>query len=232
MGCHIVEPAFVVLGLGYVNSVQASVGSVYVDEFQRGYFPESCPPSSHVTMKFPKGTKTKGPVEVHWMDGGIQPARPKELGPNEVFGDGGNGVLFIGTKGKMMCGTYGENPQLLPTSKTAATKVPQKYARVKGGADGHYAQWVEAAIAGYGKMDVSSPFDIAGPLTEALLMSNLAIRCFDIREPKSDGRGYNYPGRYLELIWDNDKMRVTNFDQVNQFVKRDYRDGYSLNFKL
>jgi len=232
MGCHIVEPAFSVLGLGYVQSVQASVGSVYVDEFQRGYFPESCPPSSHVTMKFPKGTKTRGPVVVHWMDGGIQPTRPDELGPNEVFGDGGNGTLFIGTKGKMMCATYGANPQLLPTSRTATTKVPQKYARVPGGAEGHYAQWVEASIKGYGKMEVSSPFEIAGPLTEALLMSNLAIRGFDIREPKADGRGFNYPGRYLELVWDNKNMRVTNFDQVNQFIKRDYREGYNLNFKL
>ncbi|HRN72294.1 MAG TPA: Gfo/Idh/MocA family oxidoreductase [Ginsengibacter sp.] len=232
MGCHIVEPAFSVLGLTYVNSVQASVGSVYVDEFQRGYFPESCPPSSHVIMKFPKGTRTKGPVEVHWMDGGIQPMRPDELGPNEIFGDGGNGVLFIGTKGKMMCGTYAENPQLLPTSKTKETKVPQKYPRVKGGAEGHYAQWVEAAIAGYGNMEVSSPFEIAGPLTEALLMSNLAIRGFDIRVPKQNGKGYDYPGRYLELIWDPKQMKVTNFDLANQFVKRTYREGYSLNFKL
>lgn len=232
MGCHIVEPAFSVLGLGYVKSVQASVGSVYPKEWTRGYYPESCPPSSHVTMKFPKGTKTQGQVEVHWMDGGIQPARPDELGPDEVFGDGGNGVLFIGTKGKMMCGTYAENPQLLPTSKTKETKVPQRYKRVPGGASGHYAQWVEASIAGYGNMEVSSPFDIAGPLTEALLMSNLAIRGFDIREPKQDGKGFNYPGRYRELVWDNDNMRVTNFDAANQFVKRDYREGYSLNFKL
>lgn len=232
MGCHIVEPAFSVLGLSYVNSVQASVGSVYPQAWQRGYFPESCPPSSHVTMKFPKGSKTQGPVEVHWMDGGIQPTRPDELGPNETFGDGGNGTLFIGTKGKMMCEVYGANPQLLPTSKTKTTTVPQKYARVPGGADGHYAQWVEAAIAGYGKKELSSPFEIAGPLTEALLMSNLAIRGYDIRVPKENGRGYNYPGRYLEMVWDPKDMRVTNFDLANQFVKRDYRDGYSLNFKV
>lgn len=232
MGCHIVEPAFSVLGLSYVNSVQASVGSVYVDEFQRGYFPDSVPPSSHVTMRFPKGKRTQGPVTVHWMDGGIQPTRPEELGPNEMFGDGGNGVLFIGTKGKMMCSTYGANPQLLPTSRTKQVTVPKKYPRVPGGAEGHYAQWVEAAIKGYGNMEVSSPFDIAGPLTEALLMSNLAIRGYDVRVEKADGRGYNYPGRYLELIWDNKNMRVTNFDAVNEFVKRQYRSGYNLNFQL
>jgi predicted dehydrogenase len=226
MGCHIVEPAFRVLDLGYIDSVQASVGSVYVDEFKRGYFPESCPPSSHVTIKFPKTKKTTGPVELHWMDGGIQPERPAELGANETFGDGGNGVLFIGTKGKMMCGTYAENPMLLPTKKTAEVKVKQTYPRVPNGANGHYAQWVEGAIAGYGKKELSSPFEIAGPLTEALLMANLAIRGNDIRVPRSSGNGFDYPGRYIELLWDNKNMKVSNFDAVNQFVKREYRKGY------
>lgn len=229
MGCHIVEPAFRVLDLGYIDSVQASVGSVYVDEFKRGYFPESCPPSSHVTIKFPKTNKTKGPVELHWMDGGIQPERPEELGPNDLFGDGGNGTLFIGSKGKMMCGTYGADPRLLPLSRNKEVSVEQKIARVPNGADGHYAQWVEGAIAGYGKTELSSPFEIAGPLTEALLMANLAIRGNDIRVPKSEGNGFNYPGRYIELLWDNNNMKVSNFDAVNQFVKREYRKGYNIN---
>ena len=229
MGCHIVQPAFGVLNLKYINSVQASVGSVYVGEFQRGYFPESCPPSSHVIMKFPKTDKTQGPVEVHWMDGGIQPERPEELGPNETFGDGGNGTYFIGTKGSMMCGTYGANPQLLPTSKTNEVKVPQTYPRVPGGdKTGHYTQWVEAAIAGYGKIPLSSDFEVAGPLTEALLMSNLAIRGFDIRKPKATGTSFDYPARYVELLWDNDAMKVTNVDDVNEFIKRNYREGFGV----
>ena len=228
MGCHLLEVAFRVLDLKYASDVQASVGSVYVDEFKRGYFPESCPPSSHVTLTFPKTAKTKGPVTVHWMDGGIQPERPLELGANEVFGDGGNGTLFIGTKGKMMCGTYSLNPQLLPTSRTKETNVKQKAARVKDGANGHYAQWVEAAIAGYGKNELSSPFETAGPLTELLLMANLAIRGADVRVPKTTGTGFNYPGRGIKLLWDNANMRVTNFDDVNQFVKREYRDGFKM----
>ena len=98
-----------------------------------------------------------------------------------------------------------------------------------GGDDGHYAQWVEGAIAGYGKNEMSSPFEIAGPLTEALLMANLAIRGFDIRKPRANGRGFDYPGRYIELLWDNENMKVTNFDDVNQFIKRDYRKGFNLN---
>jgi len=225
MGCHLIEAPFSVLNLKYAKEVQASVGSVYVDEFKRGYFPESCPPSSHVTLKFPKTNKTKGDVTLHWMDGGIQPERPEELDANELFGDGGNGTLFIGTKGKMMAETYGRNPKLLPTSKTADIKVPSKYKRIAKGENGHYSQWVEAAIAGYGKQEVSSPFEIAGPLTEALLMANLAIRGFDIQ--KTVNNKTTYPGRYIKMLWDNDNMKITNFDDVNQFVKRDYRQGWN-----
>ena len=120
------------------------------------------------------------------MDGGIQPERPDELKPQEIFGDGDNGTYFIGTKGKMMCATYGADPQLLPTERTAATKVPQTIARVPG-ADGigHHNAWVEACMAGYGsdkEKDLSSNFRVAGPLAETVLMGNLAIRSYDVRK--------------------------------------------------
>ena len=128
-----------------------------------------------------------------------------------------------------MCGTYGANPQLLPTSRTKEVTVKQTIARVPGSAEGHYAQWVEACIAGYGNKEVSSPFATAGPLTEALLLANLAIRGADIRKPRTDsGPGFIYPGRNIKLLWDNENMRVTNFDDVNQFVKREYRKGWTL----
>jgi predicted dehydrogenase len=226
MGCHLVEAPFRVLGLGYPTDVTASVGSVYVDEFKRGYFPDSCPPSSYSVLTFPD--KNGKAIKLHWMDGGIQPERPEELAPNEKMGDGGNGVIFVGTKGKMMCGTYGVNPSLLPTSKTQETKVPQTIKRVPNGAEGHYAQWVEGCIAGYGKMELSSPFEIAGPLTEALLMGNLAIRSYDIRKPREGGRPdqFDYPGRNIKLVWDGANMKVTNFDDANQYVKREYRQGW------
>lgn len=224
MGCHLVEVPFSVLGLQYVQDVHASVGTVYVDEFKRGVFPESCPPSSHATMTFPKTDRTAGPVTLHWMDGGIQPARPEELEANEIFGDGGNGILMIGTKGKILADTYGENARLLPTSRKE--QVALKYERVPGQASGHYAQWVEACIAGYGQKEVSAPFEISGPLTECLLMANLAIRGADMNV---DGK---YPGRNLKLLWDNDNMKVTNFDMVNQFVKREYRSGWEMKYKF
>lgn len=217
MGCHLVEAPFRMLGLKYVKNVQASVGSVYVDEFKKGVFPESCPPSSHITLTFPKTEKTKGDVTLHWMDGGIEPERPDELGPNEKWGgEEGNGTLFIGTKGKMYASTYSSAATLLPKSRTEQVHAPQKWARVPGGAEGHYGQWVEACLAGYGKKEVSSPFEVAGPLTEALLMANLAVR------------GHDLPGGQFKYEWDSAAMKVTNFDAVNKYVKRDYRQGWTL----
>jgi hypothetical protein len=160
------------------------------------------------------------------MDGGIKPGRPEELAANEPFGP--NGVLFEGTKGKMMCDVYGANPRLLPLSRTNEAKVKQSVDRVPGGVDGHYWSFVEACIAGYGKMKLSSPFEVAGPLTETLLIANLAIRGTDIQKPAADGKRFTYPGRDIKLLWDKENLRVTNFDDVNQFVKRTYRQGWSL----
>ena len=228
LGCHLMEAPFSVLGLKYATDVQASVTSVFTDFGKRGVFPDSFPPSSHATLTFPKTAKTQGPVTMHWMDGGIKPERPIELGPNETFGDGNSGILFIGTKGKMMASEYAADPRLIPLSRNNEVHVKQTLARVPGSADGHYAQWVEGAIAGYGNKELSSPFNLAGPLTEAILMANLAIRAADTPKPRASGKGFDYPGSNMKLVWDHENMRVTNYDEVNQFVKREYRKGWSL----
>ena len=228
LGCHLMEAPFRVLDLKYADDVQASVGSVFVDWGKRGIFPDSCPPSSHATLTFPKTAKTQGAVTLHWMDGGIKPDRPEELGANELFGDGNSGILFIGTKGTMMASEYAANPRLLPLSRMQEVQVKQTFERVPGSANGHYAQWVEGAIAGYGKKELSAPFDLSGPLTEAILMANLAIRGADMAKPRANGNGFDYPGSNMKLLWDNQNMKVTNFDDVNQFVRRTYRDGWSL----
>ena len=60
------------------------------------------------------------------------------------------------------------------------------------------------------------------------MIANLAIRGTDVQQPKANGTGFNYTGRDIKLIWDKENLRVTNFDAVNQFVKREYRKGWSL----
>jgi hypothetical protein len=88
--------------------------------------------------------------------------------------------------------------------------------------EGHYAQWVNACIAGYGKNELSSPFDYAGPLTETILMGNLALRSHYVKD--ANGK---FTGR-KKLLWDAANMKITNFDDANQFVKRNYRQGWTL----
>lgn len=221
MGCHIIDPPFKVVGLGYPSEVECSVADVYEKMWTPAYHPESCPAASSITLKFP-GKKGKSDVKLTWMDGNIRPERPDELGPDEKMGNDDGGAIIEGTKGKMMCGCYGANPTLLPTSKTKDVKVPQTVERVPGGQEGHYAQWVNAAIAGYGKGKTSSNFDYAGPLTETVLFSNLALRSWYLKN--SSGK---FEGR-KKILWDAANMKVTNFDDANQFIKRQYRDGYAM----
>ncbi|MDP4130006.1 MAG: Gfo/Idh/MocA family oxidoreductase [Bacteroidota bacterium] len=216
MGCHLIDPAFKTVGLGYPSEVECSAVSLIEKMWTASYFPESCPASSSIILKFP-GKDGRPDVKMYWTDGGILPERPDELGPDEMFGDSeGSGVLIIGTKGKMMCGTYGKNPTLLPTSRTKEMQVPQTLARVP---EGHYLQWVNACIAGYGRKELSSSFDYAGPLTETVLMGNLALRSWDLKI------GDHFPGR-KKLLWDAVNMKITNFDEANQFVRREYRKGW------
>ena len=216
MACHILDPAFRTVGLNYPSAVECSVADIYEEMWTASYHPESCPAASSLKLDFP-GANGKPDVKLFWMDGGIRPERPEELGADEQMGDDGGGAIITGAKGKMMCSTYGENPTLLPTSKTKEANVPKTLARVP---EGHYVQWVNACIAGYGKQQVSSPFEYAGPLTETILMGNLALRSYALKNDKGA-----FIGR-KKLLWDAKNMKITNFDEANQFVKREYRQGW------
>jgi hypothetical protein len=62
-----------------------------------------------------------------------------------------------------------------------------------------------------------------------VLMGNLAIRSHDIRIPRKDNPNqFTYPGRDIKLLWDGVNMKITNFEEANQFVKREYRAGWKL----
>jgi hypothetical protein len=86
---------------------------------------------------------------------------------------------------------------------------------------------VNACIDGYGKGFTSSPFDYAGPFTESILIGNLALRAFTMKNPNGKGWDDKYLGR-KKLLWDAKNLKVTNFDAANQWVKREYREGWKL----
>jgi hypothetical protein len=223
MACHIMDPVFRCLPIDYPSDVEASVATMWKEMWNDTQNTDACPASSIIHLTYPKN-KGKGTIKVSWYDGGLLPQRPDELLPDEKMGNWDGGVLFTGTKGKLMADCYGANPRLLPTIKMKEKLPAPTIARVP---EGHYVQWVNACIAGYGKGVTSSPFEFAGPFTESILIGNLAIRSFLMKNPNLKGWDDKYLGR-KKLLWDAKNMKITNFDEANQFVKREYRDGWNL----
>jgi len=210
MACHILDPVFWALKLKYPISVEASIASTR-RKTESGWTKlvvntETYPNASIVRYKFP-ARGDMPPVKLTWYDGGLLPPRPEELEPGRQMGD--SGVIFVGGKGKLMCGTYGDGPRLVPETKMKEYKRPEKtLPRIDSGVEGHEKDWARACKGG---KPASSNFDYSGPLTETVVMGNLAI---------------HYPGRKLE--WDGQNMKVTNFPEANEYVRRRYRDGWTL----
>ena len=225
MACHIIDPAVRALNLGYPTSVEANAAT-YTENWVESTFEEGPPQASTIKLEFP-ARGSMPPVTLMWYDGGMKPWRPDELEDNEMMGEGGGGVIFVGSKGKLMCGVYARNPTLLPTSRMKEFKQPTPtIARVPNDMGGHQSSWVEACKDPSAARP-SSSFDYAGPLTEIVLMGNLAVRSFFHGEKSGNGNRLRFPGR-KKLLWDGENMKITNFEPANQFVRREYRKGWNL----
>jgi predicted dehydrogenase len=225
MGCHFIDVPYRALKLRYPVSVECSVGSVYTGFFKEAVYTDSYPPSSITYIHFPE-REGMIPVQLIWYDGGMKPRRPDELLPDEEMEGVDGGIIFEGTKGKLMAGLFGGKPTLLPTSLMQQTDLPpSKFPFVDGGPPGHQQQWVKACKKGWGTY-TSSSFDKSGPLAETVLMGTLAVRSYNYAETDAQGKK-KFLGR-KKLLWDGENMKITNFEPANQFVKRDYRAGWKL----
>lgn len=223
MACHMMDPAFRILPIDFPSEIECSIPKSWTIDGGEAKYPDGYPAASIIHLKYPR-KDGKGDIDLSWYDGGVLPVLPDEMLPGEPFGNSDGGILFIGTKGKLLFDCYGENPRLLPLKLMGEITMPkQTIARVP---EGHYLQWVNACMAGYGKAKTSSSFDYAGPFAESVLIGNLAIRSWNFETKNEKGRSV-YPGR-KKLIWDAKAMKITNFDEANQFVKREYRPGWSL----
>ena len=197
IGCHTFDPIFRALKLGAPTSVEAS--STRVNE-------EMYPLASKVTYQFPaRGDQPE--VQLVWSDGGIRPPRPPELEEGRVMG--AMGALLIGDKGKMLGQQRGF--QIIPQSKQQAYgDPPRKLAR----SPGHHQEFVNACKGG---VPAGSNFDWAGPLTETVLLGNIALRV-QMREEMTKQK----------LLWDPVASRFTNSEKANGFLRREYRSGWTL----
>ena len=194
-GAHTLDAPYWALKLGHPESVEAV--STDVNE-------ETYPVASILTYRFP-ARGDMPPVTLNWYDG-LRPPLPRELEDGRILGDKEGGVLFKGTKGKLMCGTYNQSPRLIPESKMREYVQPAKtIPRINGT---HEQDWVNSCKSG---TPASSNFGYSGPFTEMVLLGNVAKRMNNKR-----------------LYWDGEKMKVTNEPEANRFVKPEYRKGWKL----
>jgi len=195
MACHLLHPVFMGLKLGYPTRVQGASTMLMTD---------SAPSTESVQLIFPArpnvpGIKMDFPeVQVTWMDGGMKPMKPSNWPEGRDMNDGGGGVIFHGTRDKLICGCYGKNPWLL---SGRVPKVEESIPRIK---TSHEQDWIRAAKESpENRVETASPFSQAGPFNEMVVMGVLAVRLQDLNK---------------ELIWDGPNMQFTNIHD-NEEIK-------------
>lgn len=158
----------------------------------------SHPESVQVEYRFPSTRYTAERLSWFWYDGVYAPREGitgVDLPEGTLLPE--QGCLFVGEKGMLLL-PHLSGPQTFPEELIRSVPRPE-LAPVD-----HHGQWVEACL-GEGK--TGAPFSYGGPLCEALQLGVVAS---------------HFPGR--ELLWDAPEMRVTNLDEANRYLNREYRE--------
>jgi predicted dehydrogenase len=202
MGAHLLDHPYWALDLGHPTAVEAT-STPWGGGSDN---PATYPGSMTVQYEFPRRGMMP-PVELFWYDGGLMPKRPPELA-DDVELDRTGGVIYRGERGVLIHETYGRNPTLYPESLHAeADLVSPRYPRIED--ENHEMNWVRACK---GLEPATSPFSYAAPLTETMLLGLVALRA----------------GQGRKIRWDAEAMRVTNDDDANRYLTREYRAGWEV----
>ncbi len=193
IGCHSFDPVFRALKLKYPTSVQA-VSTLVNDE--------TFPLGSIVTYDFPEREQMPA-LRLTWYDGGLRPPRIPGIDPGIQMGAGG--VLYVGDQGMIL------GNRILPESLDESYKRPDPWIP---SSPGHHKEWTDACKGG---APAGSNFDWAGPLTETVLLGNIALRP-ELRETLS----------YRPLEFDPVNLRFTNLPEADRFLHYEYREGWEL----
>ena len=160
--------------------------------------PEIAPASMQASYQFP-ARGDMPPVKMTWYQGANKPAPLLE----KKIPQWGDGVLFVGDKGRMLLSNY-DRHVLLPEKEFANFQRPEPWIPKSLG---HYAEWIAACKTG---APTTCNFEYAGWLTESNHLGNVAFRA----------------GKKLE--WDSAAMKAKNCPEADAFIHREYRKGWKL----
>jgi hypothetical protein len=198
MGSYSYDTIFRVLKLEAPIGVEASSTDRY---------DETYPLASIIRYDFP-ARGDMPPVRFTWYDGGLKPARPEELEENRPLkgpGEEDEGLLFIGDRGKILCGFNGANPMLIPQSRMDRYQQPPK---TLPRSPGNEREWLDACKGG--KLKPGGNFEFEGLVTETLLLGNVAVRS----------------GQRLQ--WDHANLKANNSDVAQNYIRPERRSGWEL----
>lgn len=194
MACHILGTPNMALRLAAPVSVECVK--------QEGKSKNTHPQMSTIRWDFP-ARGSMPPVSLFWHDGLKAQPEIKGVPAGELIGDrDNNGSIFLGDKGIMTTGCYGERTRLVPAEKMRDYTLPPAFLTRS---PGHYRDWIRAAKGGE---PACSNFSVAGPFVQWMLLGIIAM--------KFEGK----------LMWDATKMRFTNNNEANAYLKPKFRKGW------
>jgi hypothetical protein len=142
-------------------------------------------------------------MKLFWHDGLTAPPKVEGVPEGTLIGDEDiNGSLFVGSKGMVTTGCYGEKTRLIPDARMADYKLPNP---VLTRSPGHYRDWLRACKGGE---PACSNFNHAAPFVSWMLLGAIAMR-------------YEGP-----LQWNATKMEFSNNKDANQYLKPRFRKGW------
>ncbi|MBI2477832.1 MAG: gfo/Idh/MocA family oxidoreductase [Planctomycetia bacterium] len=197
-GCHYMDLVHWALKLRNPTTVSAQGPE---------YDSVSTPAWCIVDYEYPARDKLP-PVKLTWYDSGKKPEQLEAIIKRQPLDqDGkpmnvGSGQLFVGEKGLILSG-YTQR-SLIPAEDFSDFKAPEAYIPAS---IGHHEEWVNAIKTGG---PTTCNFDYSGALTESVLLGTVAYRS----------------GEKIE--WDSANLKVTNSEKAQQFVHKEYRQGWTL----
>ena len=219
MGCHVLDGVFWALKVEHPASIEV--------EYIRGGSDERYPTGSRIRWDVP-ARGDMPPVKVYWYEGLNKTTHDEAVGnlkaargearsfpplllelrkqyPDEELDRGDSGTLYVGDKGVIFTGTYGDKMHIVPWEKMKETPQPAKtLPRPKD----IFTDFIEACRAG--KTETAVSFDYGTRLTEFAILGNLA----------------QHVGEGKKVEWDGPNMKVTNIPELSRWVKRPYRKGW------